>query len=298
MAARILITGATGLVGRTLVQELVKRGVSASVGIHSPHKYDFIKLPDIRYINLNFEDIASMDRALQNIEVLYLITPDVREQVEYVRRIVDRSQIWGVQHIIRLSMFGADAVPGTKFTRWHKQAEQYIEKTGIPFTFLRPNVFMQNFLRHIQPSGGFIALPLNGSKISYVDVRDVADVSAEILQKPWVYEFQKLELTGLEALSIDDVAEYISNQTGYKIGYIPVSEQTARHIFENSGMPDWLVDGMIEWYVMERKGECSSVNMTIENITKKKPVIFSKFVKDNLSAFKALIQHELYLSSG
>lgn len=298
MAAKILITGATGSVGRALVRELIKRGRDVRAGVHTSEKFEYIRMTGVEQAYLEFGDLASIDRALQEIETVYLLTPFAREQVEFTRRVVDRARMWGVDHIVKLSMMNADDVPGTQFTRWHKQAEMYIEDSGIPYTFIRPNMFMQNFLRYVQPSGSLIALPLNHALVSYIDERDVASVSAEVVLAGKEFYGKKLEITGPHALSMEDITDIITKEIHYHIGYISISDDTAHHIFDSIGTPAWMAEGMIELYKMQREGKNELVTPIVQDITEKRPNTFENFTRDYAAVFKAIVQQEHHTHLG
>ena len=106
------------------------------------------------------------------------------------------------------------------------------------------------------------------------------------------------EITGSRALTLDDVADCISYAIGSHIGYIPISEDTARHVLESLGTPAWMANGLLELYSMQRSGQNAGISTTFEQVTGKQPIQFEQFVKDSISVFKAIVQHEhhTYLS--
>lgn len=292
MAAKIFITGATGAVGRALVRALVRRGKEVRAGVHTPEKFEYIRMSGVEMARLEFGDNSTIDKALLDIKSVFLLTPFAREQVEFARRIIDRASQLGVEHVVKLSIMGADDEPGTQFTRWHKQAEKYIEKSGIPYTFLRPNSFMQNFIRYIQPTGNFIYLPLDNAQVSYIDVRNIADIASEILISGKEHFGNSYELTGPEALSGDDVADILTSVTDNHIGFVNIAEETAGHVLESLGTPHWMAEGMLELYRMQRSGRNAIISPVIEEITGKKPKTFEKFADEYSNVFKTIIQQE------
>ncbi|NLP03908.1 MAG: SDR family oxidoreductase [Fibrobacter sp.] len=298
MAAKILISGATGSVGRVLIRNLVRSGKDVRAGVHKEDKSDLVKMTGVELAKLEYEDFATIDRALQEIETLFLVTPYAREQVEYAKRMIDHASLFGVSHIVYLSIMGADQVPGTQFSRWHRRVEKYLEASSVAFTVLRSNIYMQNFLRFIQPSGGLIYIPMNGAKVSYIDVRDVAAVASEVVLAGKEHFGNTYELTGPFALSMDDVADILTEAVGSHIGYINIPQETARHIMESLGTPGWLVEGMLELYAMQRSGINERVTALVEEITSKKPIPFDQFANDYSNIFKAIVQqeHHTYLS--
>lgn len=296
MAEKILVTGATGILGRVLIKELYERQrKEIRAAYHTEHFPEKLKGYCSEQIKLEYGDFATIDRALQGISSLFLLTPFAREQVEYARRMIDRALLFGVDHIVDLSILGANQEPGTQFTRWHRRIEKYLENCDVGYTIIRPNFFMQNFLRYAQPAGGFIYLPIEHAKVSYIDVLDVARVAAEVLIAGKEHFSKTYELTGPEALSVDDVAHIISMAVGSHIGYIPISEETAAHIMESLGIPSWMVKGMMELYALQREGKNSVVNTTVETLVNRKPVSFEEFVYRNTNLFKDIIHHEHHI---
>ena len=298
MAAKILVSGATGAVGRVLIKDLVRRGHDVRAGVYNQDKTSYIKMTGVEPVSLDYGDFFTIDRSLQGINTLFLITPFAREQVEYSKRMIDRALLFGIQHLVYISIIGAEEVPGTRFSRWHRRIEKYIESSGIPYTILRPNMYMQNFLRFLQPSGGFIYMPLNGGKVSYIDVRDVAGVASEVIVANHDHQGKTYEITGSMALSLDDVASILTSQVGTHISYINISEETARHVMLSLGTPGWMADGMLEIYSAQRLNLHQRVSPVVLELTGNEPVSFEKFAHDYANVFKAIVQHEhhTYLS--
>ena len=109
--------------------------------------------------------------------------------------------------------------------------EEIIEQSGIPFTFLRPNEFMQNFINFHSPSikgKNAFYIPLEDAKVSLVDVRDIAAVAVKSLTDEDLHKNKTHLITGPEALSYHQVAEILSNRIGRKINYVNISDEEAR----------------------------------------------------------------------
>jgi uncharacterized protein YbjT (DUF2867 family) len=193
-----------------------------------------------------------------------------------------------IKHIVKLSVLGADAEPGTILGRVHRHEEKIIEESGLPYSFLRPGAFMQNFVTYfgktIREQNAFY-LPTEEGKVSFVDVRDIASVAVVILSGDLrQYENKAYGITGQEALSYGQAAEILSKECGRKISYVSISEESARKGMKETGMTEWLIDAILEFYGIIRAGHAAQITSSIEEISGQKPILFSQFAKDYAKA--------------
>src|SRR3954453_8818348 len=186
-----------------------------------------------------------------------------------------------LKHIVKLSVLDADAEPGIMIGRWHKQEVKNIEESGIPYTFLRPVGFMQNFINFfgqtIKNQNAFY-LPAGDGKVSFVDVRDIAAVAVKTLvanDNDNQHIGKAYGITGDELLTYKQAAEILSKEVGKKINYVNISDGDARKAMKGIGMEDWLIDGMMELYSIIKDGHAAQITNTVEQIVGKKPVSFS-----------------------
>jgi uncharacterized protein YbjT (DUF2867 family) len=177
----ILVTGATGTIGRDVAKRLSQKGAPVRAGVRDQAKARKQFGPEIALATFDFKDAASFADALDGVEKLFLLPPLMPNQVEVTNGFVDAAKHAGVRHIAKLSAVGADTDPPFTFGKWHAAGEQYIRKSGLVFTFFRPNSFMQNFITYFPPRGGVIYLPRGNGKASFVDTRDIAAIAAQVL---------------------------------------------------------------------------------------------------------------------
>ena len=311
----ILITGATGTVGGEVVKQLLASPSSPGhdiirAGVHSQNKADKFRQDNnynnkVEIVNIDYDKPESLADALYDVDKLFLLTlPTPNITGETISRVVKEAKKKGIKYIVKLSVMGADLVPGTRIGRLHREEEKIIEESGISYTVLRPNGFMQNFVNYlgmvIRNQDAFY-LPGGDAKVSFVDVRDVAAVAADILLSKHKGSEQQhknkaYDITGPEALSYSQAAEIMSNQIGRKISYIAISEEEdARKVMKEVGMEDWYIAAMMEFYknAMELYnidgGNWWSRTTTVaEQITGRKPISFAQFVKDYAEALISL----------
>jgi len=191
-----------------------------------------------------------------------------------------------VKRIVKLSQLGANEKSPGRFQRHHGAVEQYITKSKIPYTFLRPNLFMQgllNFRPTIASQGVFFA-PVSQARISVVDVRDVGEVAAKTLSEP-NHEGRAYELTGPESLTHAEMAEQLSQAVGKPIKYVEVSPEVMKEALVKNGMPGWQADGVVEDYEHYQKGEAEQVSSAVRDITGYEATYFAQFALDNSARF-------------
>lgn len=286
MKPKILVTGATGTVGTEVVRQLAESGVKVRAAVRSMEKAEKkFRHPNVESVEIDFNDPASLDAAFKGIEKLFLLTPFIDDQVDIGGMLVDAAKVHGVQHIVKLSVAGAEREPGFYLGRWHRETERHIEASGIPYTFLRPGSFMQNFINYFPPEGGKIQLPLGQGKGSYIDVRDLAAVAVKVLTEKG-HEGKAYTLTGPQSLSVSEVAEILSKVTGRRIEYVDIPEEEERHSMIEMGMPEWMADSMMELHRTTKSGQATTVTDTVERILGRKPKSFVEFAKDHADTFK------------
>ncbi|MDX5438460.1 MAG: SDR family oxidoreductase [Pontibacter sp.] len=290
MHTTILVTGATGTVGREVVKQLSMHDgdIRVRAGVHSIIKGENLKrLPEVEIVEMDFEDRESLHAAFTHVDKVFMITPFVKDQVHMAKTLVDEARKAGVKHIVKLSAMGADSEPSIQLGRWHREIEKYIEDSGIAYTFLRPSSFMQNFVNYNAESikrDGKIYMPTGNGKIGYIDVRDIAAVGVEALTGEG-HEGKAYELTGPDAISNKEVAEILSEETGKKVEFVDVPADAARKSMIAQGTPEWMVDAMMELYSVYKSGNSGEVFDSVQAVTDKKPHTFRQFAHDYKECF-------------
>lgn len=281
---KILVTGATGNVGTELVKKLSSLGVAVRAAVHSAAKAEKVRGPNVETAELDFDKPGTVSAAFQGVDKAFVVTPLTPNMAEQGILLVDAAKKEGIKQIVRLSGFGADAEPGIQLGRWHRAVEKHIESSGMAYTILRPNNFMHNFIAHFRAAGGVYYLPLGHGKISYIDIRDIANVAATVLTATG-HEGKVYTLTGGAALSMDEVAGAVSSASGKTFSYADVPEEAARKALAEHHAPDWMVDALMELHAVGKAGYASYISPDVEAITGARPTTFGQFAKDNASAF-------------
>jgi uncharacterized protein YbjT (DUF2867 family) len=292
MGGAILVTGATGTVGSEIVKQLSSAGQKVRAAVHSATRVPSNgKLKHVERVILDYNKPETLVTAFEDIDKVFLLTSSSPKAAEFAANLVKEAKKVRIKRIVKQSIMWADSGLDVALLRLHRQAEKMIEESGIPFTFLRPNDFMQNFANFYSPtikSKNALYLPAGDAKVSFVDVRDIAATAVKTLTDDGNGRHigKAYTITGPEALSYSRVAEILSSVTGMKISYVNVSEEDSRVGLKTMGWDDWLIDTTLQLFDVYRKGYASRVSSEVEEILGRKPISFTQFAKDYAQAFK------------
>ena len=294
---RILVTGATGTVGSEVVRQLTSISSSSDyknnnirAAVHGQNKVDKVEEfvdKGVEIVNMDYTKPESISNALEKVDKIFLQTLPTHNVTDISSNFIREAKKKGVRSIVKLSAMGADSEPTSTILRLHGMEEKIIQESGIPYTFLRPSAFMQNFVTQFGNTirtQNTIFAPAGNSKMSFIDVRDIAAISSKILTSNGVsqqYVNKSYDITGSDALSYSQTAEILSSEVGKKISYVDVTEEDARKGMKQMGADDWYIDAMLELFRITRAGYGSQTTTTaVEHIMGRKPIPFAQFAKD------------------
>ncbi len=282
----ILVVGATGKVGQEVVRQLSAADVPARALVRDPVRASHIRLPGVQIVVGDLARPESLDPALSGVDRVFLASPADPEQVTLQGNLVQACNRAGVRHVVKVSVAGGpDAA--TQIGRWHWTTEKQIEASGLGFTMLRPNLYMQQTLRFAASvaSSGSFSLPCGAGEVSIVDARDVASVAVCTLTQPG-HDRKIYDLTGPEALSFDAMADAIGQAIDRKVAYVHVPPEYARKQMLADGVPRWLADDMLVLFASIREGYGGAVSDAVPRVTGKKARTFHQFARDYAQAFR------------
>lgn len=281
---KVLITGATGNVGTAVLAALqnMDHALDVYAGVRNLDA-DKIKLAQYKtkFLQFDFTDISTYSTALGGCDVLFLLRPpQISEVKKYFQPMLETCVAQGVQHIVFLSVQGVESssiIP-------HHKIEKLIVDSKIPYTFLRPAYFMQNFtttLRDELVQKKQIFLPAGNAKFTLIDVCDIGVVAAKVLTNSTLHTNKSYELTNKEKLTFAEMAAKLSSVLGVKIQFI--SPNLIRFFLtkRKEKMPVMLILVMIMLHYFPRFQKEPAITDWVEKITGREAITFAQFIKDN-----------------
>jgi uncharacterized protein YbjT (DUF2867 family) len=280
----ILITGASGNVGREVVKQALAVGLKIRATFQSPAVA--AKAPaGLEGVIMDYAKPETIRPALHGVEKIFLVGPPVRDLPALEGNFVKEVRAAGRKHIVKLSALGGRE---SMFSSGHRDSEENIEASGLPYTFLRPNGFMQNLVNYnagtIRSQNAFYGCQGNGA-VSIVDIRDIAAVAVIVLAATG-HEGKSYALTGGESLTNEQVAERISRVAGRKISYVDLPAAELKKGILSTGTSEWSADALIDLQRLYREGKSGLVTDDVERLTRRKPITFDQFARDYAFAFQ------------
>lgn len=281
----ILVTGATGTVGRAVVDRLLATGAQVRAVTRRPTEANLPPGVHVEYADL--DDPASLADAFAGVKQVFLLSggPQIPTHDTNVAEAAARA---GVAHVVKLSAGRAgdpeatDPIPG-----WHRTGEQSIRDSGVDWTFLRPVGFMSNALMwasSIRAQGAVFAPYANG-RVAVIDPDDIAAVATTVLTTPG-HTGQTYELSGPEALSPADQVAVLADVVGRPIRYVEVDPAVARQAIMDHGVTPDLADAIMALRATALGEFTAIVRPTVTEITGRPATTFREWVERNQEAFR------------
>jgi (4-alkanoyl-5-oxo-2,5-dihydrofuran-3-yl)methyl phosphate reductase len=281
----ILVTGATGTVGRELVAELARRGAKVRAMSRNPAAATF---PDgVETVPADLGDPGTLGPALIGVERVFLLATGPA-RAEHEAQLVAAAGRAGVRRLVKLSALTVeDATAGDAITRWHRAAEQAVTGSGLSWTILRPGAFMTNTLswaamiRH----RGQVFAPFPDVRTAAIDPADVAACAATVLLDDG-HEGRAYPLTGPELLSARDQAAILGEVLGRDLGITGISAQAARQAMIQAGTPAEIADAVLATAAAAGTGPGARIQPAVRQLTGRPPQPFRAWAGRHAAAFR------------
>lgn len=304
MSRTILITGATGTVSTALIGALADAdthadtdtdtdpgadtGVNLRALVRDEAKAAGLRARGLEVVVGDLDDARSLPPAFENVQDLFLLTPNSPRAPENAMNAVWAARQAGIERIVRLSAVGAAHDAPNRSGRLHALSDRETEQCGLSWTLLRPHWFMQNLLGEagdIAATGSF-ALNLGPARLGMIDARDVAQCAARVLlDEPDRHHGKTYTLTGPRSLTFDEVADDLRLALGRSVTYVPVSDDVRRKTLLGYGVPGWIVDMLEEYGRAYADGWGDFTTDTVAELLGRRPRDVTDFARDHAAAF-------------
>jgi uncharacterized protein YbjT (DUF2867 family) len=280
----ILITGASGNVGAEVLRQTLKTGAKVRAAFQSPDKASTAP-SGVEIAIMDYNQPETVRQALTGVDRIFLVAPVVPNIPDLENNVVTEARKAGIRHIVKFSAIGGrDSI----FPRLHTESEDRIKASGIPYTFLRANGFMQNLVIYnlgtINAQNAFYGSQ-GDSAVSYVDLRDVGAIAARVLTDPG-HEGQAYEITGPAALTNHQMAEILSDDIGRTIKYVDLPPDQLAQGMRAAGIPEFNIKGILDLNAFYAAGKAQHISDDFEKVLKRKPTSFEQFSRDHRNVFK------------
>jgi len=283
MEQKILITGATGNVGMELIQAFsqLKHSFVLYGGVRNPEKEGAtLKKFSVIPVKFDFTDPITWVEALQHCDILFLLRPPQLANVnQYFKPLIQLAVKYSVKHIVFLSVQGvqhSSIIP-------HHKIEKLILKSGIPYTFLRPAYFMQNFSGTLKQDlqKNLIYLPAGEARFTLVDVSDIGRVGARILCDLNQHINKAYDLTSRDLLTFSEMAIELSRQLNREIKFVSPNLLSFFIRKRREHVPTMLILVMIMLHYFPRFQSAPPITDWVAKIKGESPISFSEYVSRN-----------------
>jgi uncharacterized protein YbjT (DUF2867 family) len=281
----LLITGATGNVGRELVEALHGQGAKIRVLVRDPARASGLPERAERAVG-DLDRPGTLRPAFDGVERLFLLTPGIG--LDHAAHAVAAAKAAGVRHIVHLSSFNVLGDPMAAMGRWHHDREEMIRASGIPATFLRPGGFMTNaldWLATIQ-ADGFVLDPVGPGRYAPIDPADIAAVAALALTEDG-HQGKKYVLTGEEMFTVAEQVQILGAAIGrdLRVREVTTAAEAVRSRFPD-GAPPALAEAITEGFTLMRADTVGFRTDTVRRLLGRTPKTFADWCTRNAHRFQ------------
>ncbi|WP_375426380.1 NmrA family NAD(P)-binding protein [uncultured Friedmanniella sp.] len=286
MTPSLLVTGATGTVGRSLISSLVSAGVEVGAASRRPAPP---VSPLVTPVRLDFTDPSTWD-AFTGVRTLFLVRPPelARPQRDLFPALAASVRA-GLRHVVFLSVQGVERLRVVP----HARIEAWLRASGLGWTFLRASFFDQNLITvhgaQVRERDELI-MPAGQGRTAFVDAHDLAEVAAQAMLDPATADGQAWTLTGSEALTYGEVAGIMTAVLGRPIRYAqPGLLRYTLRARRELAMPAGLVAMTSAVYTTARLGLAAGLTDEVARLLGRGPTTMTEFVRRERAAFERTV---------
>ncbi len=284
----ILLTGATGKTGSATAKALNERGIKFRALIRNEEKREEIESLGGEVVIGSIENKEAVDQSMVDIEAALILLPNSENQLSLEKQLVDSAKQAGANRVVKMSSIEATPDATSPIPKLHLESEEYIKQSGLSWTMIKPNFYMQNLLASAGTikDQGKIFLPMGEGKTGMIDTTDVGKVLAKVLSEDG-HESMNHEITGPEILSFYEVAEIFSQGLGKQVDYVDVPLGAYKETLGQFLTNQWHLDAVIDLFKGIADGGIEEKTDTYSELMGESPKSLSEFISENTFIFKS-----------
>jgi NAD(P)H dehydrogenase (quinone) len=285
--ADVVVTGVTGGLGGRVARRLAERGVGQRLVARDPGRAPALAGAEVAAGS--YDDRDSLRRAFDGAGTLFMVSAsEDPDRLRLHANVIGAATDAGVERVVYTSFFGAAPDCSFTFGRDHWHTEELIKGSGLRFTMLRDNLYL-DFLPLMVGADGVIRGPAGDGRVAAVARDDIADVAAAaLLEGDDRHDGRSYDLTGPEALTMAEAAQRLSELAGRTVTYHPETLEEAYASRASYGAPDWEVDGWVTTYVAIANGELEAVSGDVAAVAGHPPMALDDFLRRNPDSLRRL----------
>jgi uncharacterized protein YbjT (DUF2867 family) len=280
----ILVTGATGTVGREVVAQLLLAGEKVRALTRNPSRAQLDE--QVELVAGDFNQPETLAKAVEGVESIFSLAfgPQLGIQEASLAQAGKKA---GARHIVKLSALRPGGEARSSIGTWHLASERALQSIGIAWTFVQPGAFMSNALnwRDSIKGRGKVFSNYGDGKVAYIHPRDIAAVAVRALTEPG-HEGKVYPVTGPEALNVSELVQLLSEAVGKPIEYVPITDDAAREGMQKAGLPTFLIDALLPFASFVRSGKGAETLPTVEQVIGRKQLTFADWAREHAADFR------------
>ena len=282
MANNVFLIGATGHIGKHLIDELRPDHEAGRLiiraGVHSAKSRDYVTAAGAEAVDFDLADYTGFDKALAGSDTVFLLRPYTIRQMMMGKQVIDAAARVGVKHIVTLGAYGAPDTPWSVIG-WNHMVDAYAQRSGMNWTNLRPNYFMDNLLVQRDKASNTLFNSIT-RPVSWICSEDIAAVAAAVIRNPQAHAGQVYPLASF-AFGIAGIADIFTNVTGQKHGHAsPPIERLKERLAAQGREPDY-AQALIDYIEAVQAGkvpEIADVFDTVERVAGRPAITWEDFL--------------------
>ncbi len=282
-----LVVGAAGAVGQDVVRELASRGVEVRAMVREFPSIEEAPLRGVTYVAGDLRKPESLDKALEDVDAAFLVTKEMPGAVEREMAFIDAAKRAGNVRIVKQARLFAAPDAASILHRQQWQIVEHLKASGVPYTLVRPQAFMQNLFMDAPTiqSQGVIYNVMGGAQLAMIDRRDDAAVIATTLIENG-HEGQDYAVSGPALVTYQELTDQLSEAIGRPVTCVDVPVEGMHQALIGMGLPEWTADAFTGVVRFAQEGPPQIRTTVVEEILGRPPIPFSTFVGDHKAAFQ------------